>query len=86
MRNILLLLALVAGPALNAEVEVRSVTLKSVNADVPVDIAVPPGKGPFPPVCSSTPSGAWTRTSAGTSPSWPGRATWWPCPTGRAAA
>jgi carboxymethylenebutenolidase len=31
-------------------VEIRSVTLKAGDIDVPTEIAIPPGKGPFPPV------------------------------------
>lgn len=31
-------------------VEIRTVTLKAGDIDVPAEIAVPPGKGPFPPI------------------------------------
>ncbi len=50
MKKLALLLALLSGPALAADVEIRSLTLKSGDADVPIEVAVPPGKGPFPPV------------------------------------
>ena len=32
------------------EVQLRKVTLKSGEVDVPAEIAIPAGKGPFPPV------------------------------------
>jgi carboxymethylenebutenolidase len=50
MKKLALLLALLSGPALAADVEIRALTLKSGDADVPIEVAVPPGKGPFPPV------------------------------------
>jgi carboxymethylenebutenolidase len=31
-------------------IEIRSITLKSGDVDVPIEVAVPTGKGPFPPV------------------------------------
>ncbi len=31
-------------------IEIRSITLKVGDVDVPTEIAIPPGKGPFPPV------------------------------------
>lgn len=33
-----------------ADVRIERATLKAPGADVPVEIAIPPGKGPFPPV------------------------------------
>lgn len=33
-----------------AEVELRQVTLRAGDVDVPAEVAVPPGKGPFPPL------------------------------------
>ncbi|MCW5620939.1 MAG: hypothetical protein KIS79_07540, partial [Burkholderiales bacterium] len=33
-----------------ADVRIERATLKAPGADVPVEIAMPPGKGPFPPV------------------------------------
>jgi carboxymethylenebutenolidase len=50
MKKLALLLALLSGPVLAAGVEIRSVTLKSGDVDVPIEVAVPEGKGPFPPV------------------------------------
>ena len=50
MKKLALLLALLSGPALAADVEIRALTLKSGDADVPIEVAVPAGKGPFPPV------------------------------------
>ncbi len=50
MKKLALLLALLTGQSLAAEVEIRRVTLKSGDVDVPVEVAVPAGKGPFPPV------------------------------------
>jgi carboxymethylenebutenolidase len=46
---ILALLGLLSGPAW-AEVEVRKVSLQAGDVEVPVYVAVPEGKGPFPPV------------------------------------
>jgi carboxymethylenebutenolidase len=50
MKKLALLLALLSGPVLAADVEIRSLTLKSGEVDVPIEVAVPAGKGPFPPV------------------------------------
>ncbi len=50
MKRYALLFALLAGPALAAEVEVRSITLQSGDVEVPAEVAVPAGAGPFPPV------------------------------------
>jgi len=50
MKKLALLLALLSGPVLAADVEVRSLTLKSGDVDVPIEVALPAGKGPFPPV------------------------------------
>ncbi|MFA5083203.1 MAG: dienelactone hydrolase family protein [Hydrogenophilaceae bacterium] len=49
-RSLPLLLALLAGPLWADGVTLRNVTLKSGDVDVPLEIAVPPGAGPFPPV------------------------------------
>jgi len=46
----LVMAASVAMPAMAGEVEIRKISLKSGDIDVPVEIAVPEGKGPFPPV------------------------------------
>jgi len=46
----LLLLALASHAALAKEITVQQTTVKSKDVDVPVDIALPAGKGPFPPV------------------------------------
>lgn len=50
MRKLLWILALLAAPAWAGNVEVRKIILKSGDVDVPVEVAVPEGKGPFPPV------------------------------------
>lgn len=50
MTKYAVLLALLVSQALAAGVEIRSVTLKSGDVDVPTEVAVPEGKGPFPPV------------------------------------
>ncbi|MBM4180151.1 MAG: dienelactone hydrolase family protein [Betaproteobacteria bacterium] len=50
MKKLLLMLAALAAPLAAADVVVREVTLRSGDVDVPVQIAVPEGKGPFPPV------------------------------------
>lgn len=50
MKKLLLLCALVATHAWSGEIELRKVTLKSGDVDVPAEIAVPAGTGPFPPV------------------------------------
>ena len=50
MHRLLLIMALVAIPAWADEVEIRKVAVPSGDLEVPVEIAVPPGKGPFPPV------------------------------------
>lgn len=46
----LLLLALASHAALAKEITVQQTTVKSGDVDVPIDIALPAGKGPFPPV------------------------------------
>jgi len=43
-------LALLAGPSWAEGVTLRNVTVKSGDVEVPVEIALPDGKGPFPPV------------------------------------
>ncbi|KAF0100370.1 MAG: putative dienelactone hydrolase [bacterium] len=50
MKKLVLLLAALVAPIAAAEVVVREVTLRSGDVDVPLQIAVPEGKGPFPPV------------------------------------
>lgn len=50
MKKLALLLALLTGQSLAAGVETRQITLKSGDVDVPIDIAKPAGKGPFPPL------------------------------------
>ncbi len=50
MKKLLLMLAALAAPMAAADVAVREVTLRSGDVDVPLRIAVPEGKGPFPPV------------------------------------
>jgi carboxymethylenebutenolidase len=52
MKKYIALLAglLLTTVTLAAEVEIRKVNLKSGDIEVPAEIAVPPGKGPFPPV------------------------------------
>lgn len=49
MKRLVCMLALLAAPAL-AGVEIRGVTLKSGDVEVPAEVAVPEGKGPFPPL------------------------------------
>ena len=49
MKRLACMLALLAAPAM-AGVEIRGVTLKSGDVDVPAEVAVPEGKGPFPPL------------------------------------
>lgn len=39
-----------AAPLAVADVRVERATVKTAGADVPVEIAIPAGKGPFPPV------------------------------------
>ena len=50
MKRFALLIALLTVQAWAGEVAIRSVTLKSGDVDVPAEVAVPAGKGPFPPV------------------------------------
>jgi carboxymethylenebutenolidase len=50
MKKLVLLLAALVAPIAAADVVVREVTLRSGDVDVPLQIAVPEGKGPFPPV------------------------------------
>jgi len=50
MKKLALLLALLIGQPVAADVEIRQITLKSGDVDVPIDIALPAGKGPFPPL------------------------------------
>ncbi len=50
MKKLVLMLAALAAPLAVADVEVREVTLRSGDVDVPLQIAVPEGQGPFPPV------------------------------------
>jgi carboxymethylenebutenolidase len=50
VKKLVLLLALLSGPLPAAGVEIRALTLKSGDVDVPIEVAVPEGKGPFPPV------------------------------------
>lgn len=51
MKRIMLgFLLLLSGPVLAAEITLQQTTVKSGDLDVPVDIAIPAGKGPFPPV------------------------------------
>jgi len=50
MKKLALLLAALLAPIAAADVAVREVTLRSGEVDVPLQIAVPEGKGPFPPV------------------------------------
>jgi len=49
MKRLACMLALLAAPAM-AGVEIRGVTLKSGDVEVPAEVAVPEGKGPFPPL------------------------------------
>lgn len=49
MKRFACMLALLAAPAM-AGVEIRGVTLKSGDVEVPAEVAVPEGKGPFPPL------------------------------------
>lgn len=46
----LLLFALTSHAVLAKEITIQQTTVKSRDVDVPVDIALPAGKGPFPPV------------------------------------
>lgn len=46
----LVLLALVSHLALAKDITIQQTSVKSRDVDVPLDIAVPAGKGPFPPV------------------------------------
>jgi carboxymethylenebutenolidase len=46
----MLLFALLAAPASADGPTLRNVTLMSGNIEIPVEIATPAGKGPFPPV------------------------------------
>ncbi len=50
MKKLVLLLAALVAPIAAADVAVREVTLRSGDVDVPLQIAVPEGQGPFPPV------------------------------------
>jgi carboxymethylenebutenolidase len=51
MRGLILaMLMLFAARAYATEVEVRKITLKAGEVEVPTEVAVPAGKGPFPPV------------------------------------
>ncbi len=43
-------LMLLLSPIARAAVQIEQITLKAPGAEVPVDIAIPEGKGPFPPV------------------------------------
>lgn len=44
------ILALAAQSALAEGVTIEKMTVKSADVEVPVEVAIPPGKGPFPPV------------------------------------
>ena len=48
--RLLVLAGGLAAAAASAEVRIERVTLKAAGADVPVEVAIPAGKGPFPPV------------------------------------
>ncbi len=50
MKKLWLLCVLMVANAWAGEVELRKVALKSGDVEVPAEIAVPAGKGPFPPV------------------------------------
>ena len=50
MRAFLLVLILLAAPAWADDIEIRKVTLRSGDVDIPIEVAVPTGNGPFPPV------------------------------------
>lgn len=52
MKNIILALSLLLAcqSAMAADVTIRTLSIKVGDVDVPVDIATPQGKGPFPPV------------------------------------
>ena len=50
MRKWLLIWLLLATPAWADGIEIRKVTLRSGDVDIPMEVAVPAGKGPFPPL------------------------------------
>ena len=50
MRKFLLILILLAAPAWADDITLRKITLQSGSVDIPVEVAVPAGNGPFPPV------------------------------------
>jgi len=50
MHKLFLVLILLAMPAWADDIEIRKVTLRSGDIDIPMEVAVPAGKGPFPPV------------------------------------
>lgn len=50
IRLLLALGAAFAAAAAAAEVRVERLSIASRNADIPIEVAIPPGKGPFPPV------------------------------------